>query len=170
MLTLSPELSLHSIAALPQDLQLDVCELLTDPHDKASICLADPRLGFAALRELPSFQTPLTSVALAIKLRGAKAVIDEALLRRYAADRRATADGAAWLEAAAERDGWPMYLTVKKSPMFFNKYASVWYLHRNGEPAIDAIEVRIDYPDHVRDHMGHIVSSPILCFRLLDEL
>ena len=48
MLTLLPERSLHHITALPQDLQLEVCELLTDPHDQASICLADPRLGLAA--------------------------------------------------------------------------------------------------------------------------
>ena len=112
MLTRSRKRSLHSIAALPQDLQLNVCELLTDPHDRASICLADPRLGLAALQQLPSFQCPLTSVALAIQSRGAKAVIDEALLRRYTADRRATAEGAAWLKAAAERYGWPTHLKV----------------------------------------------------------
>ena len=125
MLTLWPERSLHSIAALPQDLQLEVCKLLTDPYDKASICLADPRLGLAALRQLPSFQCPLTSVALALQSRGAKAVIDEALLRRYTADRRATAEGAAWLKAAAERDGWPKHLTVDTMG---HPGAAAWYL------------------------------------------
>ena len=133
MLTLLPERSLHHITALPQDLQLEVCELLTDPHDQASICLADPRLGLAALRQLPSFQCPLTSVALALQSRGAKAVIDEALLRCYTADRRATAEGAAWLKAAAERNGWPTYLTVfvndlRKDADPYSTPTTAWYL------------------------------------------
>ena len=136
MLTRSRTRSLYSIAALPQDLKLDVCEFVTDPHDQAALCLADPRLGLAALRQLPSFKGPLTSIALALKARGAKAVIDDSLLRRYAADNRTNAEGAAWLKAAAEREQWPFYLTVAK----ISEIRTEWHLHTDGVAAVDFVK------------------------------
>ena len=131
MLAPAPDPAPLSIAALPHDVMLDVCELLTDPHDQAALCLADPRLGLAALRLLPSFKDPLTSIALALWSRGgAFEVLDEALLRRYAADRRATVEGAAWLKAAADSEGWPLHLNV----------VSHWLL-------ADCFEWRLDFMD-----------------------
>ena len=151
MLAPAPDPAPLSITALPHDVMLDVCELLTDPHDQAALCLADPRLGLAALRRLPSFQGPLTSIALALWSRRARVVLGEALLRRYAADRRATAEGAAWLKAAAECERWPLHLSVTRN---LGQY--LWCLHGQvkpfeGEEGAERL-VRVVWPDGQVQH------------------
>ena len=45
MLARSPKRALHGITALPHDPMFVVCELLTDPYDQASLCLADALIG-----------------------------------------------------------------------------------------------------------------------------
>ena len=99
---------------LPLELQLRVCEAVGDPHDRAALCLAAPRLGLAALSELPPYKEPLTSVAVALTHRLVAEVLDEASLRRYAAAKHATEEGCAWLAAAAERYGWPLHVGIRK--------------------------------------------------------
>jgi len=83
---------------LTDDLRLHIAAQLDDSDDCASLCLADPRLGLLALQSpqlKPHFNTPLFGVAMRLKTGG---FINEALLRRYAADSRSERAGCEWLE------------------------------------------------------------------------
>ena len=70
------------LTELPNDLILRVCEAVYERQDKASLCLAVPTIGLAALRNLPAYKDPLVSVALALCRRCASELVDEALLVR----------------------------------------------------------------------------------------
>jgi len=91
--------SCHLLTIFPE-LQLHVAGFLSDPSDCAALCLAAPRLGLRALRELPQYKEILVSVAL--RLATGELRIDEAVLRRYLSDERMTDEGCAWLTAAAQ--------------------------------------------------------------------
>lgn len=105
--------ALSLLSALPNDLQLHVCEALTDHHERAALCLAEPRVGLAAMRTLSGYKDRFLAVAIALRTHGSAAeVLDEAFYRRYAAALEATAESCAWLAEAAERAGWPLHVAV----------------------------------------------------------
>jgi hypothetical protein len=103
---------LHSLLLdLPDDIELLCCY-----HDQAALCLASPPLGLAALRQLPMYTGggPLLSVAIMLHQHSAASVLDEGLLRRYAAHDDASAEGCAWLAAAAQREHWPLHISTTR--------------------------------------------------------
>ena len=104
------------LAELPHELHLRILEGVDDFSDCAAFSLASPRLGLLALRSgLARFKDPLFAVAMRRLLpqrvalrrsprRAASAPttippspLSEAILRKYAADRRARADHFPWL-------------------------------------------------------------------------
>ena len=90
------------LSQLPEDLQLRILECIDAPQDCAHLSLASPRLGLAALRAnpaLPPFWDPI--FAIAMRFATDPAVGRVALLRRYAADARASSTHFAWLKEAS---------------------------------------------------------------------
>ena len=97
------------LGELPPELHLRILEGVEDFSDCAAFSLASPRLGLLALRSgLARFKDPLFAVAMRLLLIerliagsfvGAPIMdtLNEATLRAYAADRRATADHFPWL-------------------------------------------------------------------------
>ena len=97
------------LGELPPELHLRILEGVDDFSDCAAFSLASPRLGLLALRSgLARFNDPLFAVAMRLLLIerliagsfvGAPIMdtLNEATLRAYAADRRATADHFPWL-------------------------------------------------------------------------
>ena len=75
------------LAHLPSDVRLHICDFITSPDDVANFCLATPRLGLAARRHCAAFKDPAVSVAFALRKHTVGQLIDEQLLRRYAAGR-----------------------------------------------------------------------------------
>jgi len=73
---------------LSPDIWLLIAGLLSDPEDQAALCVAHPRLGAVALRELSSFQGVYTGIALGLWSRPASQVFTEKLFRRYAASKK----------------------------------------------------------------------------------
>ena len=80
---------------LPDDLQLVIASKLNDPLDRARLSLAVPPLGLAAQAALEPYREWLFH--LAMELASVRAVVDEVLLRRFAAQRRASDESMAWL-------------------------------------------------------------------------
>ena len=115
---------------LPPELQLRIAELVNDDHaDRAALCLAVPPLGLAAIASLPAYQHPLLSVGL--RLFGAvAALLDERLMRHYAARSDATAEGCAWLTQAAGKAGSEWGVRVASSAPAGESPA--WRLLRGG--------------------------------------
>ena len=91
-----------SLEMLPEDVWLRLCQLVEHRRDKASLCLAQPRLGLTAIRALASYSGPLMAVAIALWQRCVSDLIDEQLLRRYVASDEATTEGCVWLAAEVE--------------------------------------------------------------------
>ena len=96
------------LAELPPELHLRILEGVDDFSDCAAFSLASPRLGLLALRSgLARFKDPLFAVAMRLLLiqrfAGGFGVVtlSEDTLRRYAADRRASADNFPWLARAS---------------------------------------------------------------------
>ena len=97
------------LGELPPELHLRILEGVEDFSDCAAFSLASPRLGLLALRSgLARFKEPLFAVAMRLLLIerlhagsfvGAPIMdtLNEATVRAYAADRRATADHFPWL-------------------------------------------------------------------------
>ena len=104
------------LAELPPELQLRILEGVDDFSDCAVFSLASPRLGLLALRSgLARFKDPLFAVAMRrllpqrVALRRSPRLaasapttippspLSEAILRKYAADRRASADHFPWI-------------------------------------------------------------------------
>ena len=96
------------LAELPPELHLHILEGVDDFSDCAAFSLASPRLGLLALRSgLARFKDPLFAVAMRLLLVErfvaslGSSIMDTTLsedtLRRYAADRRASADHFPWL-------------------------------------------------------------------------
>ena len=95
------------LAELPHELHLRILEGVDDFSDCAAFSLASPRLGLLALRSgLARFKDPLFAVAMRLLLVQRRcadpfvtvsATLNEVILRRYAADRRASADHFPWL-------------------------------------------------------------------------
>ena len=83
------------------EVQLLIADWVDELAGRAALCLALPPLGLAAVQTLERYQDILMSVALRLpRLRGAvpadvpaTALLDEQLMRSYAADRRATEAG-----------------------------------------------------------------------------
>ena len=65
-----------------------VCAAVADPRDRTSLCLALPPLGLLATREVAAYKCVLFKIAMELATV-AGASLDETLLRRYAADKRA---------------------------------------------------------------------------------
>ena len=95
------------LGELPPEQHLRILEGLDDFSDCAAVSLASPRLGLLALRSgLARFKDPLFAVAMRLQLVQRRcadpfvtvsATLNEGILRRYAADRRASADHFPWL-------------------------------------------------------------------------
>jgi len=105
------------LAELPPELHLRILEGVDDFSDCAAFSLASPRLGLLALRSgLARFKDPLFAVAMRLQLAQRVAAprrsrrlaasapaaippspLTESILRKYAADRRASADHFPWL-------------------------------------------------------------------------
>ncbi|EOD33565.1 hypothetical protein EMIHUDRAFT_313970 [Emiliania huxleyi CCMP1516] len=95
------------LGELPPELHLRILEGVDDFSDCAAFSLASPRLGLLALRSgLARFKDPLFAVAMRLLLVQRRcadpfvtvsATLNEVILRRYAADRRASADHFPWL-------------------------------------------------------------------------
>lgn len=91
---------------LPTELLIQVLQWLVDYSDCARFCLASPRVGLAALRHesLLTFKHPLFAVALRMETAKMEygpmfnVSITEKLLRKYAADHKATSDTFAWIK------------------------------------------------------------------------
>ena len=77
------------------DLQLAVAGWVNDPFDRARLSLAYPPLGLAAQAALEPYREWLFHPAM--ELASVRAVVDEVLLRRFAAQRRASDESMAWL-------------------------------------------------------------------------
>ena len=88
---------------LSYDMQCLVAHAVLDPRDRASLCLAQPRLGLK-LTDKPTGLAPYTDflfrVGMELLLTGVP--VDE-ISRRYARDDRATYDGAKWLNGLAKK-------------------------------------------------------------------
>ena len=94
------------LAELPHELHLRILEGVDDFSDCAAFSLASPRLGLFALRSGQArFEDPLFAVAMRLQIAqhcvgsvGTVSVtLSEDTLRRYAADRRASAEHFPWL-------------------------------------------------------------------------
>jgi hypothetical protein len=137
---------------LPDDIKLRCCEWVHDHHDQAALCLAVPPLGLAALRQLPIYKGPLLSVAMTLRQRSAASLLDERLLRRYAAHSDASADGCAWLAAAAQREQWPLHISlITTEPTHATPKLVHWHL-MDGE--CEGAVLRSTGPDRVAYFSG----------------
>ena len=90
-------------SVLPHDILLRIAACVECPLDRASLALALPsfwRKARPELRHLYHFDNFLFCVAFELVAAGPD--VDEAFLRRFAADRRATAVDAIWLNAVGE--------------------------------------------------------------------
>jgi hypothetical protein len=94
----------------PAELQLEVAKRLSDPGDCGALCLALPRIGIVAIRELEQYKDPLVSVAM--RLLKQELVVDEALMCRYLWGGRVTIAGCEWLTATAHKEGSPLGIAV----------------------------------------------------------
>ena len=124
------------LAELPPELQLRILEGVDDFSDCAAFSLASPRLGLLALRSgLARFKDPLFAVAMRLLLTerllagafvGAPIMdtLNEATLRAYAADRRATADHFPWLARVSPA------LRLTSEVEGAERRAEVWRLRR----------------------------------------
>jgi hypothetical protein len=88
---------------LPPELMLHVADAVRERLDRAALCLAVPRLGISAQRELQAYKRGvLMNLAFHLVQGGA---IDEALLRAYAARDDATVEGCDWITTVAAARG-----------------------------------------------------------------
>jgi len=148
-----------SLLHLPEELQLCVLEHLTDFSDCVSLSLASPRLGLSALhRSLPRFRDPLFAVAMRVEcsrvaegvMRISRAFLNpELLLRKYAADSRASAENFVWI-----REKSPEFYLVADSP---SPGPERWLLERGsavGEdvPSAQTALVRLKFPSRFVAH------------------
>jgi hypothetical protein len=101
-----------SLLSLPAELQLEVAKRLSDPGDCGALCLALPRVGIVAIRELEQYKDPLVSVAM--RLLTQELVVDEALMCRYLRERSASSDGCEWLTATAQQKGSQLGIAVSR--------------------------------------------------------
>ena len=121
------------LTRLPEELATLVLARVGDLRDRASVCLAHPRLGLAAMHELDEWANgPLFAIAMYIWCTPS-AVINEVLLRRYAADRRASTDGCTLLTAWADGE-------VGLSQDVIQKSHFVWCVQPSGA------KVREEFP------------------------
>ena len=127
------------LTRLPEELATLVLARVGDLRDRASVCLAHPRLGLAAMHQLDEWGNgPLFAIAMYIRCTPS-AVINEVLLRRYAADRRASTDGCTLLTAWADGE-------VGLSQDVIQKSHFVWCVQPSGA------KVREEFPDGVAAH------------------
>ena len=94
------------------DLQLAIASSLDDPLDRVRLSLAFPPLGLAAQAALDPYREWLYQLAMA--LASGRAVVDVALLRRFAADRRASRESMAWLNRAGALMGATAQVRVEE--------------------------------------------------------
>ena len=109
---------------LPTELLIQVLQWLSDYSDCARFCLASPRVGLEALRHesLPMFKHPLFAVALRMEIAKMEygpmfnVSITEKLLRKYAADSKATSDTFAWIKSLSPQ----LYLEERLSTLSYS--------------------------------------------------
>ena len=161
---------------LPTEVQLLIADWVDELAGRAALCLALPPLGLAAVQTLERYQDILMSVALRLpRLRGAvpadvpaTALLDEQLMRSYAADRRATEAGRLWLNAGFAEAGSELQVQQEMTKVRGGD-ATMWLLadggrrallrktfqqtvgHFEGEGGAER-RVRVDRPDGSVDH------------------
>ena len=82
-----------SLSDMPDELHMLVFEHVNTWRDRAALCCAMPRSGIAAIQTITAYKDPLLSVSMALQRQRASALVDEDLLRRYAADELSTPEG-----------------------------------------------------------------------------
>ena len=97
----------NCFAWLPDVVQLEIAESLSCPSDCGALCIAMPRLGLVAIRQLQQYKDPLVSVAMRLAVDDVL-VMNETLMRRYLWEKHMTADGCEWLTAAALKAESPL--------------------------------------------------------------
>ena len=102
-----------SLSNMPVELHMLVFEHVKDWRDRAKLCVAMPRSGLVAIDTVTAYKDPLLSVGMALMRQRASELIDEDLLRRYAADKYATAEGCKWLADVAAEDGLGLRIAVE---------------------------------------------------------
>ena len=122
------------LGELPPELHLRILEGVDDFSDCAAFSLASPRLGLLALRSgLARFKDPLFAVAMRLllsqRLVGTFGVVtlSEDTLRRYAADRQASAGHFPWLARVSPA------LCISAVEGADARRAEVWALRRGEE-------------------------------------
>ena len=122
------------LGELPHELHLRILEGVDDFSDCAAFSLASPCLGLLALRSgLARFKDPLFAVAMRLQIAqqcvgsvGTVSVsLSEDTLRRYAADRRASADHFPWLARVS-----PALRLTSEVEGAGERRAEVWRLQR----------------------------------------
>ena len=101
-----------SLSDMPDELHMLIFEQVDGWRDRAAMCVAMPRSGIAAIQSITAYKDPLLAVSMKLMQHRASTLIDEDLLRRYAADDLSTPEGCAWLRAAALQDGSTLHVTV----------------------------------------------------------
>ena len=116
-LTGSLRARLDEFEELPMELQLLVADEVDELVDRAALCLALPALGITALQRLTRYQEILVSVALRLARldqAGKLALLDERLIRLYAAEDRAADDGCNWLNTVYAEAGSGLQVQMKE--------------------------------------------------------
>ena len=101
-----------SISDMPDELHMLIFEHVDEWRDRAAMCVAMPRSGIAAIQSIAAYKDPLLAVSMNLMQHRASTLIDDDLLRRYAADELSTPEGCAWLRATALQDGSTLHVEV----------------------------------------------------------
>ena len=138
---------------LPRELLIQVLQWLFDYSDCARFCLASPRVGLEALRHesLLTFKHPLFAVALRMETAKMEygpmfnVSITEKLLRKYAADNKATSDTFAWIKRLSPQ----LYLEEREERLSTLTSTASWFLVDafarnpvNGNPSMTLVRRR----------------------------
>ena len=135
---------------LPPEIWLTIAGFVSDPKDQAALCVAHPRLGAVALRELSSFQGVYTDIALRLLSRPATRVFTESLFRRYAASMKTNCatNGIAVRDAIKKLNDAAKARSVRRSILVRRSLppgSVCWRLKTKGGQVYGPC-LRVDYP------------------------
>lgn len=134
------------LASLPEEVQLRIADKTHPRDDRASLCLAMPRLGIRALRALPRYRDDKL-LPLAIRLSTGQAAVNERLLRRYVNCHDVSNEGCEWLTSHSA----PLAIRIVRF-CCAQLHIVCWYLvSANGEMAL----LRMRRPDHPNAGVVH---------------
>ena len=159
------QLTICLLQELPLELALNCAVFVACPRARVDLCLALPPLGLAAIRdnrsEFDAYREFIFMVAMWLATNPG-ATIDHVLLRRYAADSRATREG------AAELSRWDDSVGLRVSEGPFGCF--IWSLRADGN---EGAMVRRDHPEqheirvqHYEGEKGVERTVRVVCARL----